>query len=101
MVAFLRNGVTVIVVFFILSLSMSIFSPIINNTLSDLVDIAIYDNAVQEGNNGPQTSYYASLYSAKTLIVNMFNLSPFAISITLLVWYVLSALRREESDYYV
>ena len=101
MVQFLSNWVTVVSVAFILCLSMSIFSPLINNTFSDLVDQAIYNGQSTSGNNGNMDSYYASLSSSKHLIVTIFNVSPYFISITLLVWAVLSSLRKEDSDYYV
>jgi len=101
MVAFIRNWLTVVIVFFILSLAWAVFSPLMNGTFNDLVDQAIGTNANLQGNNGDQVSYYHQLYSAKTLIIGFFNLFPFALSCILLSWAILSSLRKEESDYYV
>ena len=99
MVKFMQNLVTVIVVFFILSLTMAIFSPIVNKSLSGLVDDQIYKNQIASGNNGDVGYYYASLSSAKHLVLTFYNFSPYAISTMLLVWMTLSSLRKEQSDY--
>lgn len=101
MVNFIKVGVVVVATFFILNLTMAIFSPIINVTLNGLVDQAIYENQVKSGNNGDQSQYYGQLAGAKNMVVNMFNITPYIISILLLCYMVLSPLRKEESDYYV
>ena len=85
MVEFIRTWVTIIVVFFALNLSFAVFSPIINQTFSDLVDIYAWNNA--------------ELLSAKIMVVGFFNLFPFIMSFTLLVWGVLNSLRREEGEH--
>ena len=99
MVKFMQNAVTAIVVFFVLSLAMAIFSPVINHSLSGMVDDQIYANQMASGNNGDQTAYYASLSNSKHLIVTFYNSSPYFISVTVLVWMTLSAMRKEQSDY--
>lgn len=101
LVAFIRTWITVVVVFFILSLAWAVFSPLMNGTFNDLVDHAIGTNANLQGNNGENLQYYYQLHSAKTLIVGFFNFFPFALGCILLTWAVLSSLRKEESDYYV
>ncbi len=105
MVQFLRIGVVVVATFFILSLTMAIFSPIVENVLSDLVDRAIYDNQQKSldlgSPHGDVSMYYHSLYSAKILIVNMFRLMPYTVSVLLLAYMILAPMRREESDVYV
>jgi hypothetical protein len=82
-------------------MAMAIFSPIINVTLSSLVDHAIYEGQSHSGNNGDQSAYYASLWSAKKLVVAIFNLTPFTVSVLLLSYMILAPLRKEDSDYYV
>jgi cbb3-type cytochrome oxidase subunit 3 len=100
MVRFIGTWVTVIVVMFVLSLSWSIFSPLLNQTFSDLVDHAIFDNQELSAANGHHVSYYyASLYASKNMLLAFFNLFPFILSTIALIWAVLSAMRKEESDY--
>jgi len=99
MVKYMQNVVTALIVFFVLSLTMSIFSPVINKNLSPMVDDQIYANQMASGNNGDVGYYYASLSNAKHLVTTFYNFSPYAISVTLLVWMTLSAMRKEQSDY--
>lgn len=101
MVQFIKTGIVVVATFFILTMTMAIFSPIINVCLGSLVDNAIYDGQTHSGNNGDQSAYYASLWSAKKLVVAIFNLTPFTISILLLFYMILQPLRKESGDYYV
>jgi len=81
---FIKTWVAAIVVFFVLNLTYSIFSPIMNQTFSDLVDIYAYDNA--------------QLLSAKIMVMGFFNLFPYIMSFMILFWAVVQSLRREE-DY--
>ena len=97
MVRFMQNAIAAIVVFFVLSLAYAIFSPIIHSTMEPLVDNALYtlQSSPIEGNN------YAQLYSAKVMIVAFFDLFSFAMSFIILFWLIMSAMRRENDDYYV
>jgi uncharacterized membrane protein YedE/YeeE len=81
---FIRTWIAAIVIFFTLNLTYAIFSPVMNQTFSDLVDIYAWNN--------PQ------LLSAKILIIGFFNLFPFIMSFMVLFWAVIQSLRREE-DY--
>lgn len=81
---FIRTWIAAIVIFFVLNLTYAIFSPIMNQTFSDLVDIYAYNNG--------------QLLSAKILIIGFFNLFPFIMSFMILFWAVVQSLRREE-DY--
>lgn len=81
---FIRTWIAAIVIFFVLNLTYAIFSPIMNQTFSDLVDIYAWNNA--------------QLLSAKILVIGFFNLFPFIMSIMILFWAVVQTLRREE-DY--
>lgn len=103
MVRFISVWIEIVVVFFILSLSWAIFSPILNNVFSDLVDQVIWENQQIPSNNDQVAAdnYLHQLYVAKQLILGFFNLFPFALGCILLVYGVLSSLRREEADYYV
>jgi len=82
---FIKTWVAAIVVFFVLNLTYSIFSPIMNQTFSDLVDIYAWNN--------PQ------LLSAKIMIMGFFNLFPYIMSFMILFWAVVQSLRREEDVY--
>ena len=97
MVRFLQNAITAIVVFFVLGLAYAIFSPIIHGTFEPLVDNALYtlQSSSIPGNNA------AELYSAKVMIVAFFDLFAFAMSYILIFWLIMSAMRRENDDYYV
>jgi len=87
------------VVFFVLCLTGAIFQPIMNQTLNDLVDHAIYDNSIKSGNNGDVSYFYSSLMGAKVLVVGFFSLFFYILAGTLLAFGILSSLRREQSDY--
>jgi hypothetical protein len=87
MVRFVGVWVSALVTFFVLCLEQAVFSSIINQTLSDLVDIYAWHNA--------------PLMSAKILVVGFYNLFPYILSFTILFWATISPLRREESDVYV
>jgi hypothetical protein len=82
---FISTWVAVIVVFFVLNLTYSIFSPILNQTFSDLVDIYAWNN--------PQ------LLSAKVLILGFFNLFPFIMSFMILFFGVAQSMKREDDIY--
>lgn len=82
---FIKTWVAAIVVFFVLNLTYAIFSPIMNQTFSDLVDIYAYDNA--------------QLLSAKIMVMGFFNLFPYIMSFMILFWAVVQSLRREEDVY--
>ena len=82
---FIKTWVAAIVVFFTLNLTYAIFSPIMNQTFSDLVDIYAYNNA--------------QLLSAKILVIGFFNLFPFIMSFMILFWAVIQSLKREEDVY--
>lgn len=82
---FIKTWVAAIVVFFVLNLTYAIFSPIMNQTFSDLVDIYAWNNA--------------ELLSAKILVMGFFNLFPFIMSFMILVWAVIQSLKREEDVY--
>jgi hypothetical protein len=82
--SFIKTWVAAIVIFFVLNLTYSIFSPIMNQTFSNLVDIYAWNNA--------------QLLSAKTLVVGFFNIFPYIMSFMILVWAVIQSLKREE-DY--
>ena len=82
---FIQTWVAAIVIFFTLNLTYAIFSPVMNRTFANLVDIYAYNN--------PQ------LLSAKILIIGFFNLFPFIMSIMILFWAVVQSLRREEDIY--
>lgn len=84
---FIKVWVSAIAVFFTLNLTYSIFSGIMNQCFSELVDIYAYDN--------PQ------LLGAKTLVVAFFNLFPYVMSFMILFWAVVSSLRREDDTYRV
>jgi len=81
----IKVWISSIVIFFILNLSFAIFSPIMRVTLSSLVDQYAFQNA--------------SLLSAKNLILLFFSFFPYAMSIMILVFAVLSSLKREEDAY--
>ena len=99
MVRFTEAWLTIVIVFWVLSIAWAIFSPVLNSTLSPLVDDAIYDGQTHSGANGDQSAYYASLYSAKTLILLMFNWFPFCMSTLLAMYGILVPLKKEQSDY--
>lgn len=101
MVRFISTWITVIVVFFILCLAWAIFEPIMSVTLLNLVNIQIWNNQMASGNNGNVQFFYASLAGSAKMIVMFFRFFPFALSTILLVWAVLSSLRKEEGEYYV
>jgi hypothetical protein len=82
---FIKTWVAAIVVFFVLNLTYAIFSPIMNQTFSDLVDIYAWNNA--------------QLLSAKIMIMGFFNLFPYIMSFMILFWAVVQSLRREEDVY--
>lgn len=82
---FIKTWVAAIVVFFVLNLTYAIFSPIMNQTFSDLVDQYAYNNA--------------QLLSAKILVIGFFNLFPYIMSFMVLFWAVISSLKREEDVY--
>jgi len=82
---FIKTWVAAIVVFFVLNLTYAIFSPIMNQTFSDLVDMYAWNN--------PQ------LLSAKIMIMGFFNLFPYIMSFMILFWAVVQSLRREEDVY--
>lgn len=82
---FIRTWIAAIVIFFVLNLTYAIFSPIMNQTFSNLVDIYAYNN--------PQ------LLSSKILIIGFFNVFPFVMSIMILFWAIIQSLRREEDIY--
>jgi hypothetical protein len=102
-VKFVSTWVTVVVVLFVLNLTYAIFSPIIHTTLNDLVLIHLY-NAQQISliNNfhGDQSAYYASLNTARAMVVGFFDLFPYILSAVVLIWAVLQSLRREDDSYY-
>jgi len=79
---FIKVWISAIVVFFVLNLTFAIFSPIMNQVFSDLVDQYAWNNP--------------ALLSAKTLTLGFFNLFSFIMSFMILVWAVISSLRREE-----
>lgn len=82
---FIKTWVAAIVIFFVLNLCYAIFSPIMNQTFSDLVNIYAWNN--------PQ------LISAKVMVLGFFNLFPYIMSFMILVWAVLQSLRREQDVY--
>lgn len=82
---FIKTWVAAIVVFFVLNLTYAIFSPIMNQTFSDLVDMYAWNNA--------------QLLSAKIMIMGFFNLFPYIMSFMILFWAVVQSLRREEDVY--
>jgi type IV secretory pathway TrbL component len=82
---FIKVWISAIVIFFVLNLTFAIFSPIMNQVFSDLVDQYAWNNA--------------ALLSAKTLTLGFFNLFPYIMSFMILVWSVVSSLRREEDTY--
>jgi len=82
---FIKTWVAAIVIFFVLNLAYAIFSPIMNQTFSDLVDIYAWNNA--------------QLLSAKILVLGFFNLFPYIMSFMVLFWAVVQSLRREEDVY--
>lgn len=82
---FIKTWVAAIVVFFVLNLTYAIFSPIMNQTFSDLVDIYAWNNA--------------ELLSAKILVMGFFNLFPYIMSFMILFWAVIQSLKREEDIY--
>jgi len=82
---FIKTWVAAIVVFFVLNLAYAIFSPIMNQTFSDLVDLYAWNNA--------------QLLSAKILVLGFFNLFPYIMSFMVLFWAVVQSLKREEDVY--
>jgi hypothetical protein len=100
MVQFIRTWIVVICVFFILFLAYAIFSPIVNNTFGNMAESAIYNGQQASGANGDQSSYYASLYSSKVMVVGFFNLFFYVMAEILLAYGVLNSLRRENDNYY-
>jgi len=81
----IKVWVSALTLFFTLNLTMSIFGPIMRVTLASLVDQYAFQNA--------------ALLSAKSLILLFFSLFPFAVSLMILVWAVLSSLKREEDRF--
>ena len=102
MVQFIRTWVTVIVVLIILNLTYAVFSPIVHNILNDLVLQFLYSSQTASIAAGHDSDFYfASLNTARSMIVGFFDLFAYIMSAVVLVWGILQSLRREESDYYV
>lgn len=84
-------------------MAFAIFSPIVGHTLDTLVEQQIYNNSIQDAQhphaNGMFPEFYASLWSAKTLTVGMFNLFGYIMTIVILFWATIQSLRREEDTY--
>jgi hypothetical protein len=95
---FIGVWITIAVAWLALSLAYAIFSPVMNNTLDPLVDDAIYNGQSHSGANGDQHVFYDGLFSSKTMVTLFFNLFGFAMGWILIIWGILSALRREEDS---
>jgi len=81
----IKTWVSCLTIFFILSLTNSIFGPVMNRIFSPLVDQYAFQNA--------------SLLSAKHLVLLFFNNFFFVMAIFILIFAVLSSLRREDDTY--
>jgi len=81
----IKTWISAVVIFFILNLAFSIFSPVVNKVLLSLVQQYAYNNP--------------SLLSAAHLVVLFFNGFPFFMAIVILIFAVLSSLRREEDRF--
>jgi hypothetical protein len=83
--SFIKTWVSALVIFFILTLAYAIFSPLINTTFSDLVDVYAWNN--------PQ------LLSAKHLVVLFFNGFSYFCAVVILIWATIASLKREEDQF--
>lgn len=82
---FASTWLTIIVLMFTIALAWAIFAPMIDKQFSDLVDFYAYDNA--------------ALLSSKSLVISFFDIFPYIFCFFILVWGVLSSLRREQDSF--
>jgi hypothetical protein len=72
----IKTWISAVVLFVILNLAFAIFSPVMNQVFSSLVDQYAYNNA--------------QLLSAKHLVLLFFNAFPYFMSMVILIFAVLS-----------
>jgi hypothetical protein len=101
---FIHVWITAIVTIIVLNLTWAVFSPVMNNIMNSMVLQTLYNSSITSmatHGAGYNAAYYNSLNTARIMIVSFFNLFAYILSGVVLIWAILSSLRREESDYYV